>query len=329
MPNDAAANPQSPGLLEPTVMRMLEQVRLPICVTDPNFDDNPIVYVNSAFLDLTGYSEEEVLNRNCRFLQGADTKPESIDEIRRAILEETVSTIEIMNYRKDGSPFVNALQIGPIRNVDGQTILHFGSQLDVTSKRDAERRQAEIEMEERAHRLRNIVNVMSVAVRLTAREAESVEDFAKIVMERLEMLGAAHFRTLEGDGAMALDDLARTVLRAYAPFGDRQIVLDGPTANLSRGMITPLTLALHELATNSVKHGALGSDVGQVAVSWTGGRDGQDVQLTWRERDGPPVAAPDRASGSRIIQSVVAAIGGSIDYEWNPDGLVARIVMPV
>ncbi len=313
------------GPFDQTVLRMLEQVRLPICVTDPNSADNPIVYVNPAFLQLTGYAPDEVLLRNCRFLQGANTTKESVEEIRAAIRGENVSTVEIVNYRKDGTAFVNALQIGPIRDEQGRTILHFGSQLDVTEKRDAERRAATADLEERAHRLRNIVNVMAVAVRLTAREAETVEDFARVVSERLDLLGRAHLRTFERETAMPMKELADTVLVAYAPLGARQVRLDGPDVTLAAGQVTPATLVMHELATNSVKHGALGASDGRIELGWTAG---DPIEITWREVGGPPVTPPERQSGSRIIRSLLTAAGGRMDYDWRPDGLVARFVLP-
>ena len=325
MAKDRPDFPNVPDPLDPSVLRMLEQVRVAICVTDPNQHDNPIVYVNSAFLDLTGYTEEEVLYRNCRFLQGPDTTPESIQTIRSAVANDNRATIEIVNYRKDGTSFVNALQIGPIRNADGETILCFGSQLDVTETRAAEERRLAEEMEERAHRLRNIVNVMAIAVRVTAKEAVDVADFAKTVTERLDLLGRAHFTTFERATTMPLGDLVETVLHAYAPHGARQARVSGPVIEMLPAQLTPLTLALHELAANAVKHGALGTGEGHVDVQWTGiGPDGR-FELTWREVGGPAVAPPDRENGSRIIRNLIERAGGKLEPDWRPEGLVVRI----
>ncbi|WP_299813010.1 PAS domain-containing protein [uncultured Jannaschia sp.] len=325
MAKDRSDFPSTPEPLEPSVLRMLEQVRVPICVTDPNQTDNPIVYVNSAFLDLTGYTEAEVLNRNCRFLQGPDTTAESIAAVRKAIVDNVRTTIEIVNYRKDGSSFLNALQIGPIQNPEGETILFFGSQLDVTEKRAEEERKLAAEMEERAHRLRNIVNVMTIAVRVTAKEALSVVDFAKTVTERLDLLGRAHFSTFERATTMPLRDLVETVLHAYAPHGARQARVEGAGIELSPSQLTPLTLALHELAANAVKHGALGTDEGHVEVVWTDPRPDGRFELTWQEIGGPKVATPDRENGSRIIRDLIERSGGTLVPDWRPEGLVVRI----
>jgi PAS domain S-box-containing protein len=112
--------------------------RMPMIVTDPNKSDNPIVFVNDAFLNLTGYSERELLGRNCRFLQGPATDQATISEIREAIAAGREISTELLNYRKDGSSFWNALFISPVMNEAGELVYYFASQLDVSRRRDAE-----------------------------------------------------------------------------------------------------------------------------------------------------------------------------------------------
>jgi len=106
-------------------------------LTDPRIDDHPIVYVNEPFLEMTGFPADEVLGRNCRFLQGADTDPAAIDEMRRAVAEERPTTVEVLNYRKDGTPFWNQVHISPVRDGEGQVVHFVGLQVDVTARRAA------------------------------------------------------------------------------------------------------------------------------------------------------------------------------------------------
>jgi PAS domain S-box-containing protein len=106
--------------------------RMPMIVTDPSQYDNPIVFANNAFLKLTGYTRFEVLGRNCRFLQGPETNPAAIDRIRDAIRQQVDIRVDLLNYRKDGSTFHNALYVGPVRNADGKVVYFFASQLDVS-----------------------------------------------------------------------------------------------------------------------------------------------------------------------------------------------------
>ena len=116
----------------------VKTTRMPMIVTDPNLPDDPIIFANPAFLSMTGYGADEVLGRNCRFLQGADTDPDTVAEIARAIREQRETSVELINYKKNGSAFWNALFISPVFDGDGRLRYHFASQLDVTRRRDAE-----------------------------------------------------------------------------------------------------------------------------------------------------------------------------------------------
>jgi PAS domain S-box-containing protein len=104
-------------------------------LSDPRLEDAPVVYANQAFLDMTGYSASEVVGRNCRFLQGPDTSPEAVAELRRAVHERRRVTVELLNYRKDGSSFWNRVQISPVRDGRGEVVRLVGVQVDVTSHR--------------------------------------------------------------------------------------------------------------------------------------------------------------------------------------------------
>ena len=116
----------------------IETTRMPMILTDPNQPDNPIVFANQAFLNMTGYVIAEIVGRNCRFLQGPETDQETIAEIRAAIEAEEKVSVEILNYRKDGATFWNALFISPVHNKEGKLVYFFASQLDVSRRRDAE-----------------------------------------------------------------------------------------------------------------------------------------------------------------------------------------------
>lgn len=116
----------------------VEMTRMPMVVTDPRQPDNPIVFTNGAFLDLTGYTRDEVIGRNCRFLQGADTDHGTVEELRRALAEHKAVAVDILNYKKDGTRFWNGLFIGPVFDKQGELLYFFASQLDITSRRISE-----------------------------------------------------------------------------------------------------------------------------------------------------------------------------------------------
>ncbi|MBW4021912.1 MAG: PAS domain-containing protein [Proteobacteria bacterium] len=116
----------------------VQMSRMPMCLTDPHQPDNPIIFANPAFEQLTGYAQEEILGRNCRFLQGVGTDREVVAAIRRGLDAGEDVHHELLNYRKDGTPFWSALFISPVVDSDGSLVYHFASQLNVTRRREAE-----------------------------------------------------------------------------------------------------------------------------------------------------------------------------------------------
>jgi len=120
------------GLLELKVSAM-EAVKEGIAIADATKPDMPLIYVNSGFCSMTGYSKEEVLGKNCRFLQGPGTEDHTVEVLKRSISEEKPCVVEIMNYRRSGDPFINYLSLTPIFDPTGRTLTHMvGVQSDIT-----------------------------------------------------------------------------------------------------------------------------------------------------------------------------------------------------
>ncbi|WP_176400398.1 PAS domain-containing protein [Sphingobium sp. Z007] len=115
---------------------MIAESAVPAVVTNPRLPDNPIIECNDAFTALTGYSREEIIGRNCRFLRGPGTDGASTDMIREAIRASRPVLVELLNYRKDGTPFRNALMIAPIFAADGSVEWFLGSQMAVQEPGD-------------------------------------------------------------------------------------------------------------------------------------------------------------------------------------------------
>ncbi|MDV7145771.1 PAS domain-containing protein [Tropicimonas sp. TH_r6] len=115
---------------EESLISMLEteEREMSVVITNPALPDNPMIYVSEEFEAHTGYEPEEVLGRNCRFLQGPETDPHAIDAIRAALKARTTFTIDILNYRKSGEPFMNRLRIRPLFDENGELTYYVGAQ---------------------------------------------------------------------------------------------------------------------------------------------------------------------------------------------------------
>lgn len=118
---------------------MIEKSVIAAVVTDPEQPDNPIIACNDAFLRLTGYGRDEVIGRNCRFLRGPDTEPEKAAVLRDAVYSRQPALVEILNYRKDGTRFLNAVMIAPIFDADGRLDCFLGSQVEVVQEAEQPR----------------------------------------------------------------------------------------------------------------------------------------------------------------------------------------------
>ena len=105
-----------------------DEVEMSVVFSDPSHPDNPMIFVSDEFEDQTGYSPEEALGRNCRFLQGPETDPNAVEAIRAALKARTTFTIDILNYRKSGEPFMNRLRIRPLFDEDGELTDFVGAQ---------------------------------------------------------------------------------------------------------------------------------------------------------------------------------------------------------
>jgi PAS domain S-box-containing protein len=154
----------------------IEMTRMPMILTDPNLPDNPIVFANRAFQDLTGYKEDEIVGRNCRFLQGAQTSREAVRELREAVHEHRAISLDILNYKRDGTPFWNGVFIAPVHDTNGKLLYFFASQLDITRRRTSEQafRQAQ---------------KMESIGQLTAGLAHDFNNLLQVVAGNLEIIG--------------------------------------------------------------------------------------------------------------------------------------------
>lgn len=129
---------KDPGMIPGVLAQILDSCVNGVTLSDPDLADNPIVYVNEIFERMTGYSRDEILGRNCRFLQGDDRDQDALEEIRAAMAEQRPVEVTLRNYRQDGVLFYNRLSIRPLLDPDGKVIYYLGVQYDVTEQVEAQ-----------------------------------------------------------------------------------------------------------------------------------------------------------------------------------------------
>lgn len=305
----------------------VERTRMPMVVTDARHGDHPIVLANQAFLDLTGYDAQEVLGRNCRFLQGAGTARDAVDRIRVALAAGQDCDVELLNYRKDGSAFWNQLHMSPIHDDAGQMLYVFASQRDITAFRKVEGLEAAEHrlLREVDHRAMNALAIVEGIVRLT--RADDPSHYAAAVQRRVQALAAAHaLLGREGWRDIRLEQLLRAQIELYA---GQRLTLHGPPIDIGAALVQPLALVLHEMVANASRHGALSAVDGELALGWSQTAAG-GLELTWTETGGPaPAAARPRGFGATMIYAIVERqLRGQVLLDWRPQGLSAKFVFP-
>jgi PAS domain S-box-containing protein len=129
---------KDPGMIPGVLAQILDNCVNGVTLSDPDLPDNPIVYANEIFERMTGYSRDEIVGRNCRFLQADDRDQEALDEIRAALADQRPVEVTLRNYRKDGKLFYNRLSIRPLLDPDGRVIYYLGVQYDVTEQVEAQ-----------------------------------------------------------------------------------------------------------------------------------------------------------------------------------------------
>lgn len=297
----------------------------PMVITDPRQDDNPIVLANPAFLDLCGYPLDEVIGRNCRFLQGPGSDQMAVAVLRQAVDTRAAASAELLNYRRDGAPYWMRVHVSPVHDATGRLVYFFAAQIDLTPQREAEAlRAAEHRLlREVDHRAMNALALVQGIVRLS--EADNVRAYAEAVQARVGALARAH-EMLSAQG-WAPTALGRIVSGELAGCEEARLRLEGPEILVGAQQVQPLTLALHELTSNATRHGALRRPSGVLAVRWDEVSD--TVTLTWLE-SGCPGAAQGRAGfGTRMVNAIVKQqLRGSVRRSWRPDGLELTMTFP-
>lgn len=286
--------------------------------------DGAICETNKAATVAYGYDRETLLGMNISELRAPDTLHtlrEDLNRVGDGTLFETV------HKRHDGSTFpveVSAVSM----DIDGERMV-LSLVRDISERKEWARVQR-LMTRELLHRVKNSVAVIQSLVRLTAPRARSLEEFVASLSGRLSAMAAAHDLLSEMHWRGAdLGDLLSRQLAHYLSGPERRLRMEGPKVRLPQQFAVPLALALHELATNAAKHGALSSPNGRVDLTWTYARGPRDkLRIKWRESGGPAVAPPSSAGfGSTLIERGMP--GARVERRFEPSGLVCTIDLDI
>lgn len=224
------------------------------------------------------------------------------------------------------------LHIEPLRNDIGDIVGLTCASVDVTERKEGEAH-LRLLLRELTHRSKNLLAVIQAMARQTAHHAGSIDSFLHQFGARQQALAASHdLLVRESWYGAALNELVRSQLSAYIANDGKQIAIDGPPVALKPEAAQNLGLALHELAVNAARFGALSVPSGRVSITWDRHENsgGQSLVLDWREELGPKVKSRRKKGfGSMVIERNLArALDAEVNLDFDPDGLRCHIVIP-
>jgi len=310
-----------------------QATRMPMVFTDAKTSANPIIFVNDAFLALTGYDRADVLGHSFDFLIERGIDPEALAEVKAAFRTNPEIGPEIRYLRKNGSEFWASLLVSPVRDRSGAVVQHFVSLVDLTKHKERQRH-AKMLIEELNHRVKNTLSTVQSIVRQSLRSGADAKTTRDAIDARIFALARSHDLLTEEEWESAgLLDVVNAALKPFVAQGrEDRVVVSGENIHIRPALVLALSIALHELATNAVKYGSFSNDSGRILMGWetVAAPDGDRLKLHWRETGGPPVAAPSRSGfGSKVILSGLAhQLGGVVDLAFPVGGAICTIDIP-
>lgn len=310
-----------------------ETTRMPMVFTDSKKPDNPIIFANDAFLELTGYDREEIMAQSFNFLLARGADRDDLKKIEDAFAGQEGDP-EIRFRREDGSEFFATVLVSPVADESGDLVQHFVSLVDTTKHHEAQEHATRL-IDELNHRVKNTLATVQSIVTQALRGSPDIETVRESIETRIAALSRSHdLLGREKWRGAGLHDLVVQILEPFGVADGRaeRFTIEGDNIRLSPKAALALGIAFNELATNAVKYGAFSNKAGTVSIAWTldDKADGKRLRLQWREKDGPPVAPPSRRGfGSRVLEQGLAhELDGCVDLDYQPDGVICTVDVP-
>ena len=283
-------------------------------------DGRGIVYWNRGAERLYGYTAAEAEGRRTDELLQTRA-PIPVRDIDAHVVHGGSWFGELIHTTRDGREIVVESRIASVSYDDD--IYALETNRDITERKRHEERE-QLLMREMNHRAKNMLGLVQAIARQTA--TRNPEEFIERFSERIQALSANQELLVRDEWkGVETEDLVRTQLAPFADLIGSRIVVQGPELRLKATAAQAIGLALHELATNAGKYGALSMDTGRVDIRWA--TDGDIFTMSWVERDGPPVSAPKRRGFGTVVMQEMAedTVDGTVDLDYAPSGVTWRL----
>ncbi len=322
----------TPTEIEAALRESEQQLRWLASIIDSSDDaivsknlDGIILSWNSGAERVFGYSASEAIGQPITLVIPQDRQSEEREILTRIRRGERIDHFETVRQRKNGSLIVVSLTVSPVKDANGKIVGASKIARDITEQKKNQELIVTL-AREAEHRSKNLLANAMATVNLS--QSNSPEGLKEVIAGRIQAL--ANVCSLFAESRWIGAEVSAIVTQELAPYSDgKRTVTDGPQTLLAPDAAQAVAVALHELATNAAKYGALSTPDGHVRLEWSHAAAGS-LRLCWMEMGGPVAQEPTRTGfGTRIVEQMIVQQKGQVRFDWRKEGLVCEITLPV
>lgn len=280
---------------------------------------------NSGAERVFGYSASEAIGQPITLVIPQDRQSEEREILTRIRRGERIDHFETVRQRKNGSLIVVSLTVSPVKDANGKIVGASKIARDITEQKKNQELIVTL-AREAEHRSKNLLANAMATVNLS--QSSSPEGIKEVIAGRIQAL--ANVCSLFAESRWIGAEVSAIVTQELAPYSDgKRTFTDGPQTLLAPDAAQAVAVALHELATNAAKYGALSTPDGHVRLEWSHAAAGS-LRLCWMETGGPVAQEPTRTGfGTRIVEQMIGQQKGQVRFDWRKEGLFCEITLPV
>ena len=287
--------------------------------------DGIVTTWNSGAERVFGYTAKEAIGQPITIVIPQDRQDEERTILSRIRRGERIDHFETVRQRKHGSLIIVSLTVSPVKDAAGKIVGASKIARDITEQKRNQEQIATL-AREAEHRSKNLLATVHATVNLS--QSDTSQGLKQAIEGRIQALANVNSIFVETRWIGAeLSTIAAQELAPYVEHDKTRVRIEGPQVLLEPNMAQAMAVALHELATNAAKYGALSTDEGLIEIEWSHEADGRLI-LRWTETNGPAVQMPTRQGfGRRVIDRTIEQLGGKVHFDWRAEGLVCEITL--